>query len=140
TTTTIGTGGNISMNATGITYMGNTYDLMLIGGNLYDINYISQLNILSDHDLFGAYGDMPGNVGTIEAGGNVLWNQAAITRIGASEWQQGVPSPYSDTMAQLDKGNAIMPKALASETNFEGLANLKVLYVTGKVYDINYIE
>src|SRR5690606_18772759 len=31
TTTTIGTGGNITMNATGITYMGMTYDLMLIG-------------------------------------------------------------------------------------------------------------
>lgn len=140
TTTSIASGGNIAMNATGITYMGNSYDLMLIGGNLYDMNYISQLNILYDHDLFGAHGDLPGNSGTVNSGGNVLWNEAAIARVGATDWQQGVPSQYSQTMAQLDQGNAAMPKGLMGDSNFEGLSNLKVLYITGNVFGINYVE
>lgn len=140
TTTTIETGGNIQMNATSITYMGNAYDLLLIGGNLYDLNYISQINILYNHDQIGAVGAMPGNVGTIETGGDVLWNQATIARIGASDWQQGVPSHYTDAMTRLDNGNAAMPESFSSDPNFEGHANLKVLYITGNVYDINYVE
>lgn len=137
TTTTIGTGGNITMNATGITYMGMTYDLMLIGGNLYDVNYISQLNVLYDHDTIATYGDMADNAGTITSGGNLLWNQAQILRIGPSEWQSGVPDHYNNVMDRLDNGNTAMPQSLAKDG---GSGPLKVLYVKGDMYDINYVE
>lgn len=140
TTTTIGTGGNMSMNATGISYMGIHYDLLLVGGNLYDINYITQLNILYDDDILSVHGAMPNNNGTIETGGNVLWNEAQIVSIGADEWTQDMPKHYAQTMDRLDKGNLKMPKTLADDENFAGLSHLNVLYVKGDIYDINYIE
>lgn len=140
TTTTIGTGGNMSMNSTGITYMGMTYDLLLIGGSLYDVNYISQINILYDHDTLSMFGPMPNNSGTVETGGNVLWNEAQIVNVGASEWTHEMPDHYADTMKRLDKGNYTMPKSLGNDENFTGTSHLNVLYVKGNVYDINYIE
>lgn len=140
TTTTIGTGENMSMNATGILYAGMSYDLLLVGGNLYDINYITQLNVLYDHDTLSVAGAMPGNSGTVEAQGNVLWNQGQIARIGASEWSHDMPEHYLETMKRLDEGNKAMPQELRHDPNFEGYANLKVLYVKGNIYDVNYIE
>ncbi|WP_147276038.1 hypothetical protein [Pelagibacterium lacus] len=140
TTTTIGTGGNLTINSTGITYMGMSYDLLLIGGNLYDINYITQLNVLYDHDKISYQGEMPDNGGSIETGGNLLWNQAQIARIGTSDWESGVPDHYTDAMTRLDNGNMAMPRAFAEDPDFEGYSTLKVLYIKGDVYDINYVE
>lgn len=139
-TTTLGTGGNLSINSAGINFMGMAYDLLLIGGSYYDVNYISQLNILYDTDFLSLHNPMPGNAGEIQTGGNVLWNQAEILTLGASEWQEDLPGVYAQTMKDLDKGKHTMPKALSEDKAFAGYEHLNVLYVTGNLFDINYIE
>lgn len=140
TNTTIGTGANAGYNTSAVAYLAQNYDLILVGGSLYDLNYIGQTNILYDHDTLSVMGAMGGSDGQALAGGNLLWNQAEITHAGQTLWQAGVPIHYADTMAGLDAGDMTMPASLAADPSFQGIEGLRVLYVTGNIYDVNIIK
>ena len=57
------------------------YDLIIVGGNIYDANIIHQLNVLVDNDMIGAVEGFETNgEGSLSSAGNLLWNQAANRR------------------------------------------------------------
>tara|TARA_R100000365_G_C2748172_1_gene79077 strand:+ start:1350 stop:3302 length:1953 start_codon:yes stop_codon:yes gene_type:complete len=140
TTTTVSSGGNAGINGVAFSDLGMFYDLILIGGNLYDANYICQTNIIYDNDTVSMLSALSGQQGTVSTGENLLWNQASIENIGPAEWTNAMPGHYSQAMDNLDAGVYSMPGAFGSDANFAGYDNLKVLYVKGNVFDINYVE
>lgn len=132
------TGANLAHNITSFSDLGLVYDLILIGGNLYDANIITQLNVLLDND-FLSLGNSGGE-GTLSTGGNLLYNGATISNLGAQNWLEGLPQHYLEALQGLAAGNGVMPDGFAADGSFAGIDMLNVLVVTGNVYDLHYIK
>ncbi|TYC75491.1 hypothetical protein FMN63_06480 [Stappia sp. BW2] len=139
--TMITSGGNVLTNGLNLTELSTFFDMILIGGNYYSANVISQTNVLVNFDqiISDGTGDAPlaGPDGQID---NLLWNEAYIV------------SNFNNTVVDLDPVSANR-LATADEDDldsdflsgaFSGEASpvnmLNVLYVSGDVYDINYLE
>jgi len=145
TNAVVTSGENIGFNGVNFANIGQFYDLILVGGNVYDANVIVQNNILYDNDtitLLGA-GDDDGaypESGSLNTSGNLLWNQASIHNVGATEVKQGISDHNKAAMDGLASGNKFMPSSFYAAEEFEGIAIPRVLYVSGSIYDLRYIE
>jgi hypothetical protein len=139
-TTKIGTGDNQSFNDLTLADLGKYYDLILIGGNYYDANIITQTNVLLDDDVIGALsGFQTSGQGSVSTGDNLLWNNAKITTIGHDDIS-GLPVGYYDALHGLAAGGGSIPSSALQDSAFEGLSGLRVLYITGSVYDLQYVS
>ncbi|WP_173930914.1 hypothetical protein [Chelativorans sp. Marseille-P2723] len=140
TNTFISTGLNIGFNDLSFANLGQYFDLVLIGGSLYDGNFIVQTNVLLDSDNLSVLDNSSAYLGDAATGENLLWNQATIQNIGTTNWQQGLPGHYQSALDNLAQGNKAMPSGFTNDSVLDGLGNLKVLYISGNVYDIHYID
>jgi hypothetical protein len=139
-TTMIGLGGNMAFNGISLAELGQYYDLILIGGGLYDANIIRQVNVLADDDVVGGLaGFATGGNGLIATGGNLLWNQATISTIGSADRFEALPAAFGEAASRLADNDFRMPGAVYADSAFVGLAGLRVLYVSGDLIDIQYI-
>lgn len=133
------TGANVTTNLASYLGIGLQYDLVIVGGNVYDMNLINQLNVLYDKDWIANENGAPGwdNVTT---GGNLLWNEASIVNIGDNSRFQALPDYMTKAAQGIATGDPNMPDGLAHDANFAGQNSLNVLYITGDLYDLNYIK
>ena len=84
--TIVTTGENIALNDMSFTELGFHFDLIIVGGSIYDGNIIKQTNILLDDDLIGAVSGFSTNgTAIMSVGGNLLWNQAMIINVGGAD-------------------------------------------------------
>ncbi len=140
TTRVIG-GDNTSVNQTSIYELGYSYDLIIIGGSLYDANIIHQTNILFDNDVVGAVtGFGTTGEGSISTAGNLLWNQAHIYNIGGADRFSALPSAYLDAANDFAGGGRDLPHGVLTDSAFAGMAGLRVLYISGDLLNIQYIS
>jgi hypothetical protein len=139
TYSSISTGLNIGLDTMSFMGLGLYFDLIIIGGSLYDGNFISQTNVLLDSDRLMVEDATSASKGNAATGQNVLWNEAAIENIGP-EWQQGLPGHYEEAATRLANGDRTMPDGFKSDGALDGFGNLKVLYVTGDVYDVHSVS
>ncbi|MBZ9656853.1 hypothetical protein [Phyllobacterium lublinensis] len=138
--TTIVTGANMTLNTASFAELCNSYDLVMIGGNMYNGNFIFQTNILFDNDTFTTCGAAGAYDGELSSSDNLLWNQASIQSDGPANWVAGLPSHYLEAMNDLATGSYNMPSGFHGDQALQGLEGLRVLYISGNVYDVNYIE
>lgn len=136
TNTVISSGLNLGFNTLSFANLGQYFDLVVIGGSFYDGNFITQTNVLLDSDKLDVWGDSSAWQGSAATGENLLWNEASIENVGAQSWTSGLPGHYLDAAG----GGTSMPAGFRSDDALDGLGNLKVLYISGNVYDINYIS
>ncbi len=140
-TTSIIAGGNTAINNVSLAELGSYYDLIFIGGNVYDGNIIQQLNILLDNDLVGAVNDFgTSGQGSVSAGGNLLWNYAGIVEAGGAMCVKPLPQSYLDALNDLANGKKSAPTDVLTDEVFAGLKALKVLYISGDLINLNYIK
>ncbi|MFP3545823.1 hypothetical protein SB748_20340 [Rhizobium sp. SIMBA_035] len=138
TETTVLTGGNASVNFASMFGIGMQYDLVIVGGNVLDMNVISQIAVLYDNDWARGEPGAPG--ATIQSGNNLIWNLAEIHNVGANDRFQAMPDYMVQTQKAIEERDASMPSGLAHDANFAGQAGLNVLYITGNLYDVNVIK
>jgi len=140
-TTSIVAGGNTALNKVSLAELGSYYDLIFIGGNLYDANIIQQLNILLDNDLVGAVnGFGTSGEGSVSAGGNLLWNYAGIVEAGGATCVKPLPQSYLDALSDLADGKKSASAEVLRDDVFAGLKGLKVLHVSGDLINLNYVK
>lgn len=140
-TTTVTTGANIAINDISIDELGHYYDLVLVGGKIYDANLISQVNLLLDNDLIGAVdGFSTTGDASVSTGGNLLWNQASIANVGGADRFAPLNEAYRDTLASFASGHGKLADGVLGDDAFLGLSGLRVLYVSGSIYDLQYIS
>ncbi|WP_295812915.1 type I secretion protein [uncultured Nitratireductor sp.] len=133
-------GDNTVINATSLAALGNYYDLIIVGGSVYHANIISQTNILLDNDFVGAVGNFQTTgEASLSTGGNLLWNEASITQYGTMSFDTMPPS-YLEALDKLAEGSGPAPQSLLSGSDFAGLTNIKVLYISGDVVDLQYVS
>ncbi len=136
---TILTGGNTAINVSTFFGMSTYYDLVIVGGDVYDMNIINQVAVLYDNDWLVREGQTPGTT-TFDSSGNLLWNQASITNVGTGDRFEAMPDYMQNVVQAIDDRDVDMPKGLASDSLFEGQHTLSVLYITGDFYKLNYVS
>lgn len=140
-TASIIAGGNTATNNISLAELGSYYDLIFIGGNVYDANIIQQLNILLDCDLVGAVnGFETSGEGSVSAGGNLLWNYAGIVEAGGAMGVKPMPQSYLDALSKLANGNMSASNDILQDDVFAGMSGLRVLYISGDLINLNYIK
>jgi hypothetical protein len=139
--TIITTGGNSALNDVSLTELGLYYDLIIVGGSIYDMNFIQQMNILLDNDLIGGVAgfETTGDA-SLSTSGNLLWNYAGIVNIGDPDRFETMPEAYRKTIENLESGNKELASDVLKDNAFEGLNGLRVLYVSGSILDLQYIK
>lgn len=133
------TGGNAALNIANFLGIGMQYDLIIVGGNVLDMNLISQIAVLYDNDWARANPDAP-NGATIQSGNNLLWNDASIHNVGSNDRFETMPDYMHQTVNAINERDPNMPDALAHDANFAGYQGLNVLYITGNLYDVSIIK
>ena len=137
--TTVLTGGNTAINFSSFFQMGLQYDLVIIGGNVLDINSITQISLLYDNDWVRAEDDLdPG--ADIQTGNNLIWNFASIHNVGTGEPFEVMPDYMYETQKAIEDRDPNMPEGLPFDANFQGYAGLNVLYITGNLYDMTIVK
>ena len=124
--TTIVSGENGALNVLDFNHWGSAYDLVMVGGDVHDLNVIFQTNVLIDDDWIE--GSAPGEVA---GDGNILWNEARIENLRA-DGTDGLTPALNDALDALARGeDAAIPG------NGDPLS---VLFVSGNFYDVNVVE
>lgn len=140
-TSSIVTGDNFGMNHVSAFELGFAYDLIIVGGSVYDGNIINQTNILFDNDVVGATGSFQTTgEATISSSGNLLWNQASIVNIGGADRFDSLPQCYLDAANAFADDKAELSRDVLSDDAFAGLQGVRVLYISGDLLSLNYIR
>ncbi|MCT7374233.1 hypothetical protein [Chelativorans salis] len=140
-TTRVYSGDNKAFNDISIEEIGFGYDLIIVGGNVFDANIIHQLNVLSDNDIVGTVGGFQTTGdGSISTSGNLLWNQAHIYNVGGADRFETMPAHYLDAAKNLAAGNNHLNGEVLSDSAFAGYGALRVLHIKGDLVNLQYIK
>lgn len=140
-TTSVIAGDNFAVNHASVFELGFFYDLIIIGGSIYDANIIHQMNVLFDNDFVGTTGDFQtSGEGSVSSSGNLLWNQARIGTIGDADRFDSLSQDQADTLASFADGKGTVAPELLSDEAFAGLQGLRVLYISGDLINLQYIR
>lgn len=134
-------GSNGAYNEISLYELGLEYDLIVIGGSVYDVNIILQTNILADSDLIGAVSDFEtSGSGTYSTSGNLLWNEAAIYNIGSDGAYESLSADYQETASALADGSEEISEGVLTDSAFADDTTLSVLYIEGDLINLQYVE
>jgi hypothetical protein len=140
-TTTLSTGENKVFNTLDLANLGKYYDLILVGGSLIEASVIKQINVLLDNDIVGAVkGFSTTGTGSLSTHDNLLWNQAAITNIGGADRFGALSEGYRSTLDDFASGKKMLSADVLQDSAFSGLMGLRVLYISGNLYDLHYVS
>ncbi|PDT79993.1 type I secretion protein [Sinorhizobium sp. BJ1] len=140
-TASIITGDNTAINNVSLAELGHYYDLIFVGGSVYDANIIQQTNILLDNDLVGAVeGFGTSGKGSVSTDGNLLWNEARIVEAGGATAVKPMPESYLDAFGDLASGKKSLPDDVLQDGAFAGMNGLRVLYISGDLVNLNYVK
>ncbi|MCV2893429.1 type I secretion protein ATPase [Lentibacter sp. XHP0401] len=134
--TYIGLGNNTVVNFTNLAELGYGYDLIMIGGNMISVNWISQCNVLIDNDTMSYTGFTPTS---LSGGDNLLFNGAQINGVGLDTYGTMLDS-FASAANGLATGAADIGTSVAHDSLFEGIEVLRVLYIEGDFTTLNWIE
>ncbi|HEV7321361.1 MAG TPA: type I secretion protein [Ensifer sp.] len=134
-------GDNTVANQVSLLELGYRYDLIFVGGGVFDANIIQQTNILLDNDLIGAVGGFHTNgAGSVSTGANLLWNYAGIVEAGAKGTVNPMSDGYLSALQDLSQGKTPSPSDFLHDPAFAGLLGIRVLYISGDLISLNYIQ
>lgn len=126
-------GGNQIVNTANFLEHGQTYDLAVIGGDLIDIDIVTQTNVLLDDDRIDGAG------GIADLGDNLLHNQVAIRETGIDTIVD-MTRDIADAARDLAAGAKTIAAEAAQNAIFAGTELLRVLHVEGDFTTVNVVE
>ncbi|MGO4567929.1 hypothetical protein AB4Z52_23445 [Rhizobium sp. 2YAF20] len=136
--TSVLSGGNTVTDLASYLGIGTQYDLVIVGGQAYNMNSINQISVLYDNDTVKLDGN--GTSVQVQTGNNLMWNLASIENVGSPNRFAAMPDYMNETMKNIQDHQNAMPGGLAADPNFAGYPGLNVLYITGNFYDVNVIK
>ncbi|MCI2395696.1 hypothetical protein [Aliiroseovarius sediminis] len=134
--TSIVTGENLTYNLADAGEFGSGYDLIFVGGTMLSFNLINQTNVLMDSDQFSGGGL---NDAAISGQDNLLRNDAAIQQEGI-DTQVAMADEFNTALEDLKQGAEDLSAAVAQSAYFEGLDQLRVLYIDGDLTQMNIVD
>ncbi|WP_245848041.1 type I secretion protein ATPase [Octadecabacter ascidiaceicola] len=136
TNTYIGMGDNTVINLTDLAELGYGYDLIMIGGSMISVNWISQVNVMIDNDTVTVSGNAPAD---ISGSDNLLFNSAMINSVGVDSYGE-MQDNFAAASNDFANGANSIDESVAHDSVFEGTEILRVLYIEGDLTTVNWIE
>lgn len=134
--TYISTGENLVFNSTMLTELGFHYDLILVDGDMVELNAIEQVHVLDDVDTVG--GAMhPGVVHS--AGDNLQMNRAELKKTGIDTIKE-LDDDYAQVFHDVGNGVKELPETIARDTRFEAKETVKALHIKGDLVKANVLK
>lgn len=134
--TSIVSGENQTYNYTHAGEFGFGYDLILVGGTMLSLNLINQTNVLMDDDVFSGPGLADASV---SGNDNLLRNEVDIMQEGI-DTRIDMINEFKDALEDLKNGVKQLSHTVAQNALFEGLDQLRVLYVDGDLTQMNIVD
>jgi hypothetical protein len=133
----IHTGDNTQANVARFADWGKHYDVIIVVGDYYSGNIISQTNVILDNDLVGM-SSTSGGASSVYTGQNMLENEATIAKYGATTFGN-IDRKLESLIDDLNHRDDLDHNAWS---DFYGASSgsLNVLFVTGNYYDLNIIS
>ncbi|EAU41347.1 hypothetical protein FP2506_01230 [Fulvimarina pelagi HTCC2506] len=139
TSTFITTGENLAVNASYLTEIGMSFDLIVVLGDVWKANVIFQSNIFADDDTVWRDSPLGNSSYDLESGNNLAWNEASITHVGGTSFAP--LSPEAKNFAEAVKGGpTYITYEMLQNENFAGFGTLDVLVIEGDYLDLTYVE
>lgn len=129
-------GGNLGVNSFDITDLYGMYDIVIIGGSVFEGNFLRQVVVLSDDDTIDNQAGVAGMSGT--AGGNLVANYGAIVNYGSVDFSR-MGDDIRDLVGRMMNGQPA-GDGPGAELSFLAHSNLEVLYLDGDVYEMNIVD
>ncbi|MQQ10546.1 hypothetical protein GFB49_18970 [Epibacterium sp. SM1979] len=129
------TGGNFLSNGFGLLGLGFHYDLIVVGGNMVDMKFISQTNVLLDSDVLYHQAGFEGSISTSD---NLLFNSASIRQIGTDQIVE-MNQTFADASEAVMRGDTDIGAARNDEA-FVGTDLLRILNIKGDIVDVQMVE
>ncbi|SFX09886.1 hypothetical protein SAMN04244548_00311 [Paracoccus pantotrophus] len=129
-------GENGALNHVSLLELGMSYDLIIVDGQVINLNAILQTNVLLDDDRIMV---SDGHGGRISSGDNLLINDATIHQVGLS----GVVATGADHAAMLAgaaAGDVSLPQSVLNDPAFQGLDLVRVLHIKGDMVSVNLVR
>ncbi len=134
--TSIVSGENQTYNYTHAGEFGFGYDLILVGGTMLSLNLINQINVLMDDDVFSGPGLADASV---SGNDNVLRNEVDIMQEGI-DTRIDMINEFKDALEDLKNGVEQLSHTVAQNALFQGLDQLRVLYIEGNLTQMNIVD
>lgn len=129
-------GENGAVNQISLEELGFSYDLIIVGGQIINLNAILQTNVLLDDDRVMVSDGIGAQVSTSD---NLLVNDAAINQIGQTS--------IAATTAEIDAmiagaaaGEVTLPQSVLDDPAFRDLAVVRVLHIEGDLISVNILR
>lgn len=137
----VSTGGNDAKAAADLLKSLGSYDLVIIGGGVYEGNFIEQFNVLADNDRLLSQMTDPSAAGISgSTGGNLLLNAARIVNVGGVSDMVPLTPEMSKLVSTIAAHGAIGDPQFGADLGFLGSSTIRVLYLTGNVYEMNVVS
>lgn len=133
--TKIQMGDNTLVNATSILGLGFYYDLIVVDGDIIDLAYLSQTNVLLDSDKVHYDGEFAGKMTTSD---NLLFNWGKISDVGL-DTHAAMDEVYGKAAANFMEGKHKLGD-VKDDAVFSDVDLLKVLHIKGSILDVQIIE
>ncbi|SMC98294.1 hypothetical protein SAMN06297251_1166 [Fulvimarina manganoxydans] len=128
-------GGNSSLTTFDVTDLLGSYDIVVIGGSVFEGNYLRQIAVLSDTDWI----DSPIGRGlSAKTGGNLVANDGAIINYGTLDFSS-MGEDMRDLVNRVTTGQPA-GEGTGPALSFLGHSDLKVLFLDGDVYELNVVD
>ena len=128
-------GDNVALNQTSILEFSEAYDLIFVGGSMYDIVVIYQTNILLDDDTVSDVTDWPASVSTSD---NLVYNEASIQSLSTDTYTPLV-GEFVQAGTDLAAGGSTLSDDVRQHDVFDGDAPLEVLYIVGDLLKVTAV-
>lgn len=129
-------GTNGEVNQISLKELGSSYDLIIVGGQIINLNAVLQTNVLLDDDRVMVSGE----AGTeVSSGDNLLINDASITQSGLNN----IVATTADIDAMLAgaaSGQVTLPQSVLEDPAFRDLPVVRVLHIEGDLVSVNILR
>ncbi|WP_295512213.1 hypothetical protein [uncultured Sulfitobacter sp.] len=129
-------GDNVLFNQVSLLEFAQGYDLIIVGGNMYDMSLIFQTNILFDDDAVHVAGAGPYSA---SMGDNLAYNMALIQSNSIDSYIE-MDSIFAQAGADLAAGARVLSDDVQNHEVFDGHAPLNILYISGDLINVSAIE
>ncbi len=132
-------GQNQSIASADLMVLRDYYDVIVVGGDMVRANMIFQHNVILDDDAMRVIGSGADGTATILGGGNTLWNEALIQRVGTDVFT-AVTDGAQDFLDILEGRETTLDDPPDLPVPAGGGMPLQVLFVEGDYLDVNVIS
>lgn len=129
-------GENGAINQVSLSELGMQYDLIVIDGQIINLNSVQQTNVMLDDDRIMVSGE---GGALMRSGDNLLVNESTIVQAG-HETVNAADGGYAQMLQTAANGEMFLPQSVLNDPAFQDLDVVRVLHIQGDLVSVNVVD